>query len=851
MLYAAVVFAAWAAACWFSQPFDHPFLGLAVFDVDAAIPSIACLLSLAGASVFWLLRKKTEPLRKARAWILRNRIFVFGLAACLVVHILLQLPAIVMYQGANNGDSSQYGIAAYHIASGEIRPMHMLGKRHIGSFPHHLTALLNVSFGKSPAHLRIVNTLFYLGFIVLLAALVKRIADFKVALIAAALGAVAPNHVFHSTTYSEFPEMLFWGTAALLTAVRMTERDRPGFRQYFLLGFVAGMGLWAHPQFLSFLLAAMIALFLKDKLFIIRPQVSAAVPGFLTGGVVILVNSCFYREPYLESIVRADFDVGRMAGASVRFLQYIPAYLGLTFKETVELLFHPLLVAAVIAIAAACLAVYFHDAREELGQAFRLRNFGVRKLMPGLLLLSVFLVFVGSSPIRSVDSVRYIFPIWPAIVVIIALAAAVLMRKRKVIGWAVLVAVLTVFLMSTCIDILNITEREGYHRRWVEFCRSKGITRFYGPWIRTYWTTFVTAEEIIGANYPFEWEPYLEYQRIVGESERPPAFLFAGKTSRQEEFERILERLDISCRKTELEIGRVFFDLSKRLTFAQLYGLKDGRYEAEISAWETHKISGFGRKSGLYLVEVTARNSGEISWIPNGENGHVECVAIDSSGLELRRSVLYREVAPGETCAWRFLLDAGSPPGGKFTIDVRVNDVPMTKGALLLEPGEEEGGSNPIRVSKLNPVRLGGERHNLLSEDYMFLEGWGERTENGIWSEGGFSRIGFVLRDSRGLVMNARLRPFESRFMPKGEHNVEFLLNGQPLGRIADLRSPQKILLNLPESGLRPGLNVIELKYGVIEPYMWRARGGLNFRYHRRAIGLIHLRIRNANESED
>ena len=57
MLILAVICAAFAAACWFSQPFPHPFLGLALFEINPLISLAGSLFLASLALILWLSRR--------------------------------------------------------------------------------------------------------------------------------------------------------------------------------------------------------------------------------------------------------------------------------------------------------------------------------------------------------------------------------------------------------------------------------------------------------------------------------------------------------------------------------------------------------------------------------------------------------------------------------------------------------------------------------------------------------------------------------------------------------------------------------------------------------------------------
>ena len=78
----ALVLFAWAVACWFSGPFDIPFLGLVFFHVDPIAPFTAALIAAVGALSLWFLRRGKRDLKRIIAWLRENRLQTIHTTCC-------------------------------------------------------------------------------------------------------------------------------------------------------------------------------------------------------------------------------------------------------------------------------------------------------------------------------------------------------------------------------------------------------------------------------------------------------------------------------------------------------------------------------------------------------------------------------------------------------------------------------------------------------------------------------------------------------------------------------------------------------------------------------------------------
>ena len=846
-----IIFLAWAAIAWFSGPFDNNFLDLFFFGIDPFIPFVLAILSALTALALLLLTKGNELWRKTTVWLKVNRKTLAVLLFILLGHFLLQLPAITNYRGSNVADTGLQGIAGYHIAEGKTRPMFAYGKHNIGTLIPHITAPFNLLLGKSAFYLRLVNSIFYLGFLVIFFALVKKLFDNKTALAAAALAAIPPYAIFDFLRYTEYVEILFWGTLSLCLLVRLLDSEQWNGRLFFWYGITFGVGYWAHPQMFYFITVGFAALFLRDKLFFARPAFLAAPFGFLAGGIVNVVDA-YYHEAGPFDIFGQGSDllgiIARVPEGIMMFFLHWPKYLGAQTKKG-EDLFGFWVTWPIILLFVLCLAVYIYVCRRQTREALRLRSVNIGPALFLLFIPIIILIFSAHESAREDSAFNYMWPFWMIVPVTVSVAAVTCSKWKRIACPVVFSVFAGIFLVSMAIAHPVIFERELRHQVWESFCRDRGIKYFYGPWVRTYLNNYVTQEEIIGSSiFPkYQFEPYLPYQSIVDDASERPAYLFVPTyRHRQAAFERILQNLGIRYESSHCPLGRIIYGMSERVTPKQIVNLSRLPYEADFLGWDVHPVvAGDGKVCSL-MLHLDVRNSGRTAWSSSGRKGFIELLAYSAGGRELRRQPLSLHVAPGETIRWRMLLSGREGPD-PIVVQVRVNDIVISKGKkpLFIHLHRVES-AEPISARELDATTESALRRLAEVEDYIFFSGWGATrrwSEHNVvrWSGARESVIGFFLEDRKPLRIAMRITPFRGSGIPIGPQCISFACNkGEPFTAVA-LEEARRVRIEIPQDSLKRGVNILTLRYLHTEPEFWPEKERAGFSYRPRAAAVSKL----------
>src|SRR3954451_9991864 len=145
------------------------------------------------------------------------RAFPVGLLALLLVGLAFRLAIIASPLGEIDGDEAVVGLMARHIAFGAERPVFYWGQPYLGSLEAFTAAPLFKLFDSSTALLKLVPTLYSLGFLAVCAVMTRRLFGPAAGLATAAYLAVPPAMwaVWSTKARGGYAEVLFLGQALL------------------------------------------------------------------------------------------------------------------------------------------------------------------------------------------------------------------------------------------------------------------------------------------------------------------------------------------------------------------------------------------------------------------------------------------------------------------------------------------------------------------------------------------------------------------------------------------------------------------------------------------------------------
>lgn len=186
-----------------------------------------------------------------------------GLIAALILTVLLKAILLALDVVPFNADEAVVALMAKHILQGE-RPVFFYGQAYLGSTDAWLIAGAFLLLGQRVLSIRIVQTLLYLGTVVITYALgLKIYKDRWTATVAALLLSLPPVLVtlYTTATLGGYGEALLIGNGLLLWTLRLREADR-GWWEWALFGGLAGFGFFTFGLVGVYLVPVGIALIL-------------------------------------------------------------------------------------------------------------------------------------------------------------------------------------------------------------------------------------------------------------------------------------------------------------------------------------------------------------------------------------------------------------------------------------------------------------------------------------------------------------------------------------------------------------------------------------------------------------
>ncbi len=196
------------------------------------------------------------------------RSFGWLLGGLLLVGLVVRLAVLASPLGEIDGDEAVVGLMARHIAFLGDRPPFFYGQHYLGSLEAFTAAPLFRLFGASAAVLKLVPTLYSLGFLWLSVVLARRLFGDGPALLTGVYLAVPPAMwaVWSTKARGGYAELLFLGEALLLAtlwAAQPAARRWVRAIQSLSWGLLAGLAFWTHLLAVVYLVPCVVYLALQ------------------------------------------------------------------------------------------------------------------------------------------------------------------------------------------------------------------------------------------------------------------------------------------------------------------------------------------------------------------------------------------------------------------------------------------------------------------------------------------------------------------------------------------------------------------------------------------------------------
>lgn len=487
---------------------------------------------------------------------LRSDALLLILCVCAAVAVRLDFMRAVRF--AIDGDEAIVGLMGKHILEGRGIPIFYYGQHYMGSLEALMASLSFSLFGMTPFTLQLVPLAWSVALVPLVYLVGQSVMGRRAGLVAAILMSVPPPAliVWSSKARGGFIEIVFLGTLAIYLAT-LWFRDSPERVRYpAAVGFVVGLGWWVNNQ-IAYAIAA-IGIFAVCHLGI-GPLVGAvtgrSAPGsmrrLLVAGAVGALSFLVGSSPYWNYNVQRGFPSAGMFALSkyevfrehldgVRFTA-LPMLIGAKRFWQKEYAFvgaHELAWALYILPIVAVCAIRW---RQWL--SLPVGRIDLRQPVELLMLFCAACcgIFALSSYGWLVQAPRYLLPLYPALFILLGVAATYLSRVSSVVSNIFVASIVCFHLVAAYYPeratagepVVFAGQRvERDHQPLIAALNRLGIQRVRTNYWIGYRLAFETAEKV---TFSMLAEPdqvrIPDYERVVEDREALPLVLVESEAS--------------------------------------------------------------------------------------------------------------------------------------------------------------------------------------------------------------------------------------------------------------------------------------------------------------------------------
>jgi hypothetical protein len=504
----------------------------------------------------------------------RTRVLL-SLLAILVAAAALRLFLLAGPQTELEADESIVGLMARHILRGEW-PLFYYMQPYMGSLEAYLVAGVFALVGSSTLALKLVPMIGALLFVALLFATGYRLGGLTAAVVAGLFGALPPAFlaIWSLKARGGYIEILVMGQLLILMAMDFGKRRQIGRGRGFLMGLIAGLGLWTNPLIAVYLIPIAIYLILVLRSRVLGGWLLGATAGLLLGSA-----------PLIGYNLATGFATGNlMDGGDGSGLEYAPDYLrrvlrlclpilaGLFQGSSSPRLFGDALEAsplnrAVIAqsVAVPFFALLLYGARR-LPAVVRRRAGEHGELLLSLLMVVVPAIFVVTRFREMISEPRYLLPLYSTVPLLGSALASVKWPGARKIGLAAFALVIAANLIGIgrLDPRLNLPDTvigstAANRAELADFLLSRGMNRVYTDYWLAYPLAFESREQVVPSVMSGGFNRYIPYAYQVKVALNP-AFVFI-KGSKEESV--TLQRwtdAGVEARRERVSIYTVYWD---------------------------------------------------------------------------------------------------------------------------------------------------------------------------------------------------------------------------------------------------------------------------------------------------
>lgn len=452
---------------------------------------------------------------------------IFALVALLLIATAVRVPFLIYNFGLLTSDDVMSSLVAKHISEGKLPPVYHYDVAYLGTFAHHIYALMFKIFGYSIFVIVCSYFIFYLGFIVVQFLFLKEIfSSYHLSLVLCSFYCLPIGNLLSVSFFvgSNLSLVLFLSSLIMCLSFLVYKKDRDDLIS--LLGFCLGLSFWIHPITVYFSICASIFILLKFRFFL--KKYLKLIIYFFVGGFPVILNEIFCNLStyhYLISgtkIQRVSWgkfkeimvDIIFLISAEKTFFGYI--YIFLIFLGIIGLIYLSL---------------------------------KKRKFLPENIFVIFFfvflLLFVFSKFSADITTVRYSYPLYFALPFLLVSVFNLLRKKIKYIVISILFLMISLSnVKGTYTSYLSVKKAHLHLKIIIHSMETTGQKYWAGDYWLAILITGLSGERIIGYSYP--QERYLPYKLQYFNKGENNNFVFFKETGsyavRYKEFLQLIDK---------------------------------------------------------------------------------------------------------------------------------------------------------------------------------------------------------------------------------------------------------------------------------------------------------------------
>lgn len=416
-------------------------------------------------------------------------------------------------------DEAWPALMGLHVLKGEF-PVFYWGQNYMGSLQAFFDAFMFMLFGINTFAARIYPLFFSFIYLAAACLLARRVYNRNTAFTTLSLLVIPIPYLTMAGILSVPPEYLAltaMGSCALLLLADITLRQniqKLPLKRLLLLGFLLGFMFWLHIVAISFIVVALLFIFLRDKLFFIRPAFLGTVACFFIGGLPFWwFNFTHTFVTFTDMAGTGDWRSARelcraLFGISLHFMTGMKVMLYGDSSRFVSLPFFMAVTLGIIWCLAIILVIWKHFRGMLKWLKFYPTGADGTAILLALAVLTLYL-FCRSER-SSWSDVRFILPIMSVLPVLLASGLEHIRHKSRIAFVVLLVFIIMAQAWGNILlahawgnaDVvgrkLELPDTTPLHR----FLDEHGITRAYAHYWISYRITFESRERLICAE-PF------------------------------------------------------------------------------------------------------------------------------------------------------------------------------------------------------------------------------------------------------------------------------------------------------------------------------------------------------------